>query len=78
MIEPQDAINVLDVISNNLVAVARNKSNFQRLPDTYWGYFAKGHDNKGKFGIIIAYSENGDDIDNLIRIYEQWIVNKKE
>ena len=58
MIEADDAIKVVDTVAKNLMGVAMNKSNFERLPDSYWGYFARGNDSKGKFGVIITYSEN--------------------
>lgn len=77
MIEADDAVRVLDTVAKNLVGVSNNKSNFERLPDTFWGYFAKGHDGKGKFGVIVAYSENGSDVDELIKIYEQWVAKSK-
>jgi hypothetical protein len=77
MIEAEDAVRVLDTAAKNLVGVSNNKSNFERLPDTYWGYFARGHDGKGKFGVIVAYSENGSDVDELINMYEQWVAKSK-
>jgi hypothetical protein len=77
MLQADDAIRVIDTISSNLIDVSKNKVNFARLPDTFWGYFARGHDGKGKFGVIITYSESGDDVDELIKIYERWAVNKK-
>lgn len=77
MLEADDAIRVIDTISSNLIGVSKNKVNFARLPDTFWGYFARGHDGKGKFAVIITYSESGDDVDELIKIYERWAVNKK-
>ena len=77
MIEAEDAVKVLDTAAKNLVGVSNNKSNFERLPDTYWGYFARGHDGKGKFGVIVAYSEKGSDVDELIKMYEQWIAKSK-
>ena len=58
MIEADDAVRVLDTVAKNLMGVSYNKSNFERLPDTFWGYFARGHDGKGKFGVIVTYSEN--------------------
>lgn len=78
MIEAEDAVRVLDTVAKNLVGVSNNKSNFERLPDTFWGYFARGHDGKGKFGVIVAYSENGSDVDELIKIYEQWVAKARE
>jgi hypothetical protein len=77
MLEADDAIRVIDTISSNLIGVSKNKVNFARLPDTFWGYFARGHDGKGKFAVIITYSESGEDVDELIKIYERWAVNEK-
>jgi hypothetical protein len=77
MIESEDAIKVVDTVAKNLLGVARNPSNFERLPDTFWGYFARGHDGKGKFAVIITYSEKGDDVDSLIKSYEQWVSKNK-
>ncbi|HEX2408603.1 MAG TPA: hypothetical protein VHJ38_15475 [Nitrososphaeraceae archaeon] len=77
MIEADDTIKVVKSVAENLMGVAMNKSNFERLPDSYWGYFARGHDNKGKFGVIIAYSENSDDVIQLIEMYQQWAIKYK-
>lgn len=77
MLEPDDAIRVIDTISSNLIGVSKNKVNFAKLPDTFWGYFARGHDGKGKFAVIVTYSENGEDVDELIKIYERWVVKNK-
>ncbi len=77
MIEADDAIKVVDTVAKNLMGVAKNKSNFERLPDSYWGYFARGHDSKGKFGVIITYSENSEDVIQLIEMYQQWAIKKK-
>lgn len=77
MIEAEDAIKVVETVAKNIIGVANNKSNFARLPDTYWGYYARGHDRKGRFGVIIAYSENGSDVDELIKMYEQWLAKNK-
>jgi len=27
--------------ANNLISIANNKQNFEKLPDTFWGYFAR-------------------------------------
>jgi hypothetical protein len=43
----------------------------------FWGYFAKGHDGKGRFAVIITYSEKGGDVDELIKMYEQWVAKNK-
>lgn len=77
MIEAGDASKVVDALSKNLAGVALNKSNFDRLPDTYWGYFARGHDGKGKFAVIVTYSEKGEDVDELLKMYEQWAAKNK-
>ncbi len=77
MIESKDAENVVDTIAKNLMGVSKNQVNFQKLPDIFWGYFARGHDQKGKFGVIVTYSENGDDVDNLIQMYEEWVKKNK-
>ena len=78
MIEPDDAVAVLKTIANHLVDVSRNKQNFNRLPDIFWGYFARGHDNKDrKFGVIFTYSEREKDVDELIKMYERWAKNQE-
>jgi hypothetical protein len=77
MIEADDAIKVVNIVTKNLMGIAMNKSNFERLPDRYWGYFARGHDSKGKFGVIITYSENSDDVVQLIEMYQQWALKNK-
>ncbi len=77
MLEADDAINVIHAIASNLIEVSKNNTNFAKLPDTFWGYFARGHDGKGKFAVIISYSESTEDVDELIKIYENWIVNQK-
>ena len=57
MIKSNDAIKVVETISNNLISIANNEQNFAKLPDTFWGYFARGHDNKNrKFGVNVFYS----------------------
>jgi len=78
MIESEDAIKVVDTIAKNLMGVSKNKTNFQKLPDSFWGYFARGHDQKGKFGVILTYSEDGTDVDNLIKMYEEWVSKNKK
>lgn len=77
MLEADDAVNVIHAIASNLIEVSINNINFAKLPDTFWGYFARGHDGKGKFAVIISYSESGEDVDELIKIYESWVVNQK-
>ncbi|HKZ62619.1 MAG TPA: hypothetical protein VJZ68_09450 [Nitrososphaera sp.] len=77
MIEAEDAVRVIDTVAKNLMGVSNTRSNFERLPDTFWGYFARGHDGKGRFGVIITYSENSNDVDELIKMYEQWVAKSK-
>ena len=77
MIESQDAKKVVEVIGNNLIGVSHDSNNFVKLPDSFWGYFARGHDKKGTFGVIITYSEEGKDVDDLISMYEEWVKKNK-
>jgi hypothetical protein len=77
LIDSGDAARVVDTLAKNLAGVAMNKSNFAKLPDTFWGYYARGHDGKGKFAVIVTYSEKGDDVEDLLKMYEQWIAKNK-
>jgi hypothetical protein len=77
MIESGDAKKVVEVVGNNLIGVSHDSNNFQKLPDSFWGYFARGHDKKGAFGVILTYSQNTDDVDNLIKMYEEWVAKNK-
>lgn len=77
MIEANDAAKVADALAKNLAGVALNKTNFAKLPDKYWGYYAKGHDGKGKFAVIVTYSENQGDVDELLKIYESWVARSR-
>ena len=77
MIEAEDAVKIVDTVAKNLVGVSNNRSNFERLPDSFWGYFARGHDGKGRFAVIITYSENSSDVDELIKMYEHWVTKNK-
>ena len=72
-----DAQKVTEVIGNNLIGVSHDSKNFEKLPDTFWGYFARGHYKKGAFGVILTYSDNSQDVDNLIKMYEQWVAKNK-
>jgi len=79
MIESNDAIKVVETISNNLISIANNKQNFAKLPDIFWGYFARGHDSKNrKFGVIVTFSEKETDVDELLKMYEQWVEKQKQ
>ncbi|MGY5149743.1 MAG: hypothetical protein ACW9W3_06745 [Candidatus Nitrosopumilus sp. bin_68KS] len=77
MIESKDAKKVVEVIGNNLIGVSHDSNNFVKLPDSFWGYFARGHDTKGTFGVIVTYSEEGKDVDELISMYEKWAEKNK-
>ncbi len=77
MIEANDAKKVVEVIGDNLIGVSHDSNNFQKLPDSFWGYFARGHDKKGTFGVIVTYSEEGKDVDELIKMYEKWAEKNK-
>jgi len=77
MIEQEDAKKVAEVIGHNLIGVAHDANNFQKLPDSFWGYFARGHDPKGAFGVIVTYSEDVKDVDNLIKMFEEWVAKNK-
>ena len=77
MIEKEDAKKVAEVIGNNLIGVSHDSNNFVKLPDSFWGYFARGHDKKGVFWVIVTYSEKKEDIDNLIASYEEWVAKNK-
>ena len=78
MIEKEDAKKVLEVMGNNLIGVSHDSNNFQKLPDSFWGYFARGHDKKGAFGVILTYSEKIEDVDNLMKMYEEWVAKNKK
>ena len=77
MIEKEDARRVVDTIAKNLMGIANNMSNFERLPDRYWGYYARGHDTKGTLGVIVVYSEDTNDVDELIKMYNHWAAKNK-
>lgn len=77
MLEKKDAQKVIEVIANNLYGVSKDTKNFEKLPDSFWGYYARGHDKNGKFGVIITYSEEGKDVDDLIAKYEEWLKQNK-
>ena len=62
-------MKVVETIANNLISIANNKRNFEKLPDT----FARGHDSKNrKFAVIVTFSEKEADVDELLKMYEQW------
>ena len=67
-----DAVKVVEIIANNLISIAK-------LPDTFWGYFARGHDSKNrKFGVIVTLSEKEGDVDELLKMYGQWVEKQKQ
>ena len=77
MIEKNNAKKMLETIGNNLIGVSHDEKNFVKLPDTFWGYFARGHDSKGTFGVIVTYTKDSEDVDNLISMYEEWVKKNK-
>ena len=77
MIESNDAKKVVEVIGNDLIGISHDSKSFQKLPDSFWGYFARGHDKKGAFGVIVTYSEKEGDVDDLISMYEEWARKNK-
>lgn len=77
MIQAEDAAKVADALAKNLAGVAMSRENFAKLPDKYWGYYAKGHDGKGKFAVIVTYSESEADIDELVKMYEAWVAKSR-
>ncbi len=77
MIEKENAKRVLEVIGNNLIGVSHDGKNFAKLPDAFWGYFARGHDKKGAFAVIVTYAEDEGDVDGLIAMYEEWVKKNK-
>lgn len=76
VITGRDAASVAEALAGNLLGVSRDAANFRGLPDSFWGYFARGHDRNGKFGVFVAYSEDGADIDSLIGQYEEWAASR--
>ena len=58
MIESEDASSVAATLAKNLMGVAKNKSSFEKLPDNFWGYYARGHDSKGEFGIFVTHKKD--------------------
>lgn len=78
MIEEKDAKNILNAVISDLVSVSQNPNNFKKLPDNFWGYFARGHDSKGAFGVIVTYSEKNSDVDEVLKLYEIWVKKQSE
>lgn len=73
MIQAADAQKVFEFLGNNLSGASRDPQNFVGLPDRYCGYYARGHDSNGWFGVIAAYSEAEGDVDDLIAMYKEWV-----
>ena len=76
MITGKDAAAVAEALAGNLLGVSKDAANFRGLPDSFWGYFARGHDRSGNFGVFVAYSEDEADIDSLIMQYEEWAASR--
>lgn len=77
MIEGEDARKVAVTLAKNLHGVAADPKNFAGLPDKFWGYYARGHDTKGAFGMVVMYSEDTDDVDETIKAYEEWLAARR-
>lgn len=77
MIEGDDAQKVASALAGNLNGVSRDPKNFARLPDRFWGYYARGHDSKGAFGVVVMYSEDAEDVDHVIGLYEEWLAERR-
>ncbi len=77
MVEMGDAKKVAAALAGNLHGVSKDDKNFAGLPDSFWGYYARGHDSRGVFGVVVMYSEAGDDVDEVLRIYEQWLKERR-
>lgn len=73
MINKDNAMKVAATLAANLGGVSSDAKNFERLPDSFWGYYARGHDSGGVFGMIVMYSEDETNIDNIIKMYEEWL-----
>lgn len=76
-IESEGAKSVLAALSAHLKDVSANDGNFERLPGSYWGYYARGHDSAGVFGAIVLYSDEESDVDDIIKVYEAWVAKKQ-
>ena len=63
MIDKTDAKKVVEVVGNSLIGVSHDSNNFRKIPDTFWGYFARGHDQKGAFGCLLA----------ILKILKTWM-----
>ncbi len=73
MLDRDDAKKVAEALAQELYGVSKNQKNFAGLPDKYWGYYARGRHKEGVFGMIVMYSESGDDIDNIMKQHEKWL-----
>ena len=51
--------------------------NFAGLPDEFWGYYARGHDSKGAFCMVVMYSGDEKDVDSTIHAYEEWLAGRR-
>lgn len=77
VVDSDGAKNVAAALAAHLKDVSADDRNFERLPDSFWGYYARGHDSKGVFGVIVMYADDEGDIDDVIQMYEAW-AKKKE
>lgn len=77
MVDKEDAMKVAATLAGNLHGVSRDVGNFRGLPDSFWGYYARGHDSKGVFGVVVMYSESQKDVDYVIKTYEEWLARRR-
>ena len=77
MVDRDSAKKVAAALAGNLQGVSRDDRNFEGLPDSFWGYYARGHDSSGVFGVVVMYSESDGDVDAVIRMYEEWLAKRR-
>ncbi|MCE2507790.1 MAG: hypothetical protein J4G04_00575 [Nitrosopumilaceae archaeon] len=77
MIEEEDARKVAAALAGNLRGVSLDAKNFAGLPDEFWGYYARGHDSKGAFCMVVMYSGDEKDVDSTIHAYEEWLAGRR-
>lgn len=77
MVDKEGAKKVAAALAGNLQGVSRDDRNFEGLPDSFWGYYARGHDSSGVFGVVVMYSESDGDVDAVIRMYEEWLAKRR-
>lgn len=76
MLKESDVKKVVEVVGNNLIGVSHDSNNFRGFTGDHWGYYARGHDEKGFFGVILTYSESESDVDHIMKLYKEWAAKK--